>query len=42
MAESFISHDIFIAEIYKMHKLELDKEFGPNMQHIRKYVNEII
>jgi len=38
MAESFISHDIFIAEIYKMHKLELDKEFGPNMQHIRKYV----
>ncbi len=38
MAESFISHDIFIAEIYKTHKIELDKEFGPNMQHVRKYV----
>lgn len=38
MAESFISHDIFIAEIYRKHKAELDKEFGPNMQHIRKYV----
>ncbi len=38
MAESFISHDIFIAEIYKTRKKELDNEFGPNMQHVRKYV----
>lgn len=39
MAESFISHDIFIAQIYKNHKDELDREFGPNMKNIRKIIN---
>lgn len=39
MAESFISHDIFIAQIYKSHKKELDMEFGPNMKNIRNIIN---
>jgi len=36
MAESFIVHDIYLAEIYKKYKKELDKEFGPNLKKIRE------
>lgn len=36
MAESFIVHDIYLAEIYKKYRKELDKEFGPNLKTIRE------
>lgn len=36
LAECFITHDIFIAEIYLKHKDELDREFGYNLQKIRE------
>lgn len=36
LAECFITHDIFIAEIYLKHKAELDSEFGYNLQKIRE------
>lgn len=36
MAESFIIHDIFLAQIYKKYKNELDEDFGPNLREIRK------
>lgn len=36
LAECFITHDIFIAEIYLKHKDELDKEFGFNLKKIRE------
>lgn len=38
MVESFISHDIYIAEIYKKHKDLIDREFGPNFAHLRDIV----
>jgi HTH-type transcriptional regulator, sugar sensing transcriptional regulator len=34
--ECFITHDIFIAEIYSKHRDELNKEFGYNLEKIRK------
>ncbi|MTI66630.1 MAG: TrmB family transcriptional regulator [Firmicutes bacterium] len=39
LAESFISHDIYIAEIYKKFKKELDETFGPNMKKIRENIH---
>ncbi|WP_427339399.1 TrmB family transcriptional regulator [Caloranaerobacter sp. DY30410] len=36
MAESFIVHDIYLAEIYKEYREELDKKFGPNLKKIRQ------
>ncbi len=39
MAESFIVHDIFLAEIYQKHKKELDEEFGPNLRKIREKIH---
>ncbi|QIB27974.1 hypothetical protein [Caloranaerobacter azorensis] len=36
MAESFIVHDIYLAEIYKEYREELDKKFGPNLKRIRQ------
>ncbi|MFW5786724.1 MAG: TrmB family transcriptional regulator [Halanaerobiales bacterium] len=36
LAENFITHDIFIAEIYKKFKKELDEEFGANLKKLRK------
>ncbi|SHK25055.1 TrmB family transcriptional regulator [Tepidibacter formicigenes] len=39
MAECFIVHDIFLAEIYKKYRKELDKEFGPNLKKIREKVH---
>ncbi len=36
MAESFIVHDIYLAEIYKKYKKELDEDFGPNLKKIRE------
>ena len=38
MAESFIAHDIYMAEIYKKYKKRLDEDFGPNMESIRKKI----
>ncbi|ADK14000.1 MULTISPECIES: TrmB family transcriptional regulator [Clostridium] len=35
VTECFITHDIFISEIYSKHKKELDEEFGPNLKSIR-------
>jgi len=39
MTETFITHDIYIAEIYLKHKGELDKEFGENLQNLRQNLN---
>lgn len=39
LAESFILHDILIAEIYSKYKDLLDKSFGPNMEIIRRKIN---
>ncbi|SKC48263.1 TrmB family transcriptional regulator [Maledivibacter halophilus] len=36
MAESFIVHDIYLAEIYIKYRKELNKEFGPNLKKIRE------
>ena len=36
MAESFIVHDIYLAEIYREYRAELDKKFGPNLKKIRE------
>lgn len=36
MAESFISHDVYLAEIYLKFKEQLDQEFGPNLKKIRE------
>ncbi|MBM7622674.1 TrmB family transcriptional regulator [Sporohalobacter salinus] len=36
LAEKFISHDIFIAEIYNKYKNNLDENFGPNLIELRK------
>lgn len=38
LSESFISHDIMIAEIYRQFKPELDKAFGTNLEGLRKKV----
>ncbi|MEY7998836.1 TrmB family transcriptional regulator [Clostridium sp. Mt-5] len=35
VTECFITHDIFISQIYSKHKKELDQEFGPNLKKIR-------
>ncbi len=35
MAENFISHDIFIAEIYRNFSSQLEELFGPNLQKLR-------
>lgn len=37
--ECFITHDIFIAEIYSKHRDELNKEFGYNLEKIRKHLH---
>lgn len=39
MAESFIVHDIYLAEIYKEYREELDKRFGPNLKKIRQKIH---
>lgn len=39
MAECFIVHDIFLAEIYKKYRKELNKEFGPNLKKIREKIH---
>ncbi|SHH32545.1 TrmB family transcriptional regulator [Tepidibacter thalassicus] len=39
MAECFIVHDIFLAEIYKKYRKELDREFGPNLKKIREKIH---
>ncbi|WP_432402865.1 TrmB family transcriptional regulator [Wukongibacter sp. M2B1] len=36
MAESFIVHDIYLAEIYREYRKELDEKFGPNLKKIRE------
>jgi sugar-specific transcriptional regulator TrmB len=36
MAESIIVHDIYLAEIYKEYRKELDEKFGPNLKKIRE------
>jgi sugar-specific transcriptional regulator TrmB len=36
VTECFITHDIFISEIYLKYKELLDKEFGPNLEDLRK------
>lgn len=36
MAESFISHDVYLAEIYLKFRDQLNDEFGPNLEKIRK------
>lgn len=36
VTECFITHDIYISEIYLKHKDLLDKEFGYNLENIRK------
>lgn len=38
LSESFISHDIMIAEIYRNFKPELDKAFGTNLKDLRKKI----
>ncbi len=38
MAEAFIAHDIFLAEIYKRYREDLDRDFGPNLQKIREHI----
>ncbi len=39
LSESFILHDILIAEIYSKHKDLLDRTYGPNMDRIRREIN---
>lgn len=39
LSESFILHDILIAEIYSKHKDLLDRTYGPNMEKIRREIN---
>lgn len=39
VTECFITHDIFLAEIYSKHRDELDKEFGYNLEKIRKHLH---
>ena len=36
LAEAFIAHDIYIAEIYNQFKEELDQTFGKNLNSLRK------
>jgi len=38
LSESFVSHDIMIAEIYRQFKPELDKAFGTNLEGLRKKI----
>ncbi len=38
MAEAFIAHDIFLAEIYNKYRNLLDKDFGPNLKKIREHI----
>ncbi len=38
MAESFVMHDIYMAEIYKKHKDILDRDFGPNLRDLRRKI----
>jgi len=42
MAESFISHDIYIAEIYRYYRDLLDNRFGPNLKSLREKVAKFI
>lgn len=39
VTECFITHDIFLAEIYSKHRDELDKEFGYNLEKIRQHLH---
>ncbi|SDE17682.1 TrmB family transcriptional regulator [Sporomusa acidovorans] len=39
VTESFIMHDIYIAEIYLKHKEELNKEFGENLEKLRQNIH---
>ena len=39
LSESFILHDILIAEIYSKYKDLLDRSYGPNMEKIRRKMN---
>ncbi len=39
LSESFILHDILIAEIYSKYKDLLDRTYGPNMEKIRREIN---
>ncbi len=39
LSESFILHDILIAEIYSKYKDLLDRSYGPNMEKIRREIN---
>lgn len=42
MAQSFISHDIYIAEIYDKFSRELDREFGPNLARLRARIEDYL
>ncbi len=42
MAESFISHDIYIAEIYDKFGKELDQEFGANLDNLRQKIKRYL
>ena len=42
MAESFISHDIYIAEIYDKFSREMDREFGPNLTRLRARIEDYL
>ncbi len=42
MAQSFISHDIYIAEIYDKFSRELDREFGPNLDRLRSKISDYL
>ncbi|HQA48916.1 MAG TPA: TrmB family transcriptional regulator, partial [Bacillota bacterium] len=39
LSDSFILHDILIAEVYSKHKDLLDRTYGPNMEKIRREIN---
>jgi sugar-specific transcriptional regulator TrmB len=39
LSESFILHDILIAEVYSKYKDLLDRSYGPNMERIRREIN---
>ncbi|ACL69421.1 TrmB family transcriptional regulator [Halothermothrix orenii] len=39
MAESFISHDIYIAEMYSKYKDLIEQEFGPNFKKLRDIIS---
>lgn len=39
VTECFITHDIYISEIYLKYKDQLDKEFGYNLEKLRKKLN---